>query len=236
MTGNTNGSVFALGRGEMPLRLSSSLVAFALVALPIGCASFRSPPPPGPTDVVVVVSSDPDEPLSDVEVSAGGTTTKTDLDGRARLSLAGEDGTQVDLSVSCPPGFAPPSRMPSMIVRRSSGTPEYEVSCKHVDHGIIIALRTPGVPNLPVRYFGRVIGKTDAMGYALLKLEPRTGETLTLMLDTSDEKLRYLRPQNPELSVSVPDGEEVFTLEQKFVEEKPKVATKRPQKPVRIEP
>ena len=42
----------------------------------------------------------------------------------------------------------------------------------------------------------------------------------TLTLDTSDPKYRLLRPQNPEVSFSVLDSDELYTFDPKFHEER----------------
>lgn len=163
------------------------------------------------------------EPLANVNVRpSAGTIGMTDSRGYARIRIAGEEGSKVDLQVSCPEGYAAPTGVTKVTVRRASKTPELEVPCKPYEHAVVVAFKTTGAKGVPILYLGREIAKTDDAGYALVELEPKVGETLEFTLDTNDPKLKFMRPQNPQRTVQVPDGEETFTIEQKFVEDKPK--------------
>lgn len=169
------------------------------------------------------VSAGAGEPLAGVAVRpSAGTQATTDAKGVARLKILGDEGAKVDLAIGCPEGYAAPSTITRVTVRRASRTPEFDIPCKGYEHAVLIAFKTTGAAGIPILYLGREIARTDATGHALVELEPKVGENLEFTLDTSDPKLKFLRPQNPERSVRVPDGDEAFTVEQKFVEDKPK--------------
>jgi hypothetical protein len=182
---------------------------------------------------------DPGEPLEGVEVRAGGGPASiTDASGVARLELQGHEGTTYDLGVVCPQGFALQGRPIKVALRRANRMPEFSVACRRLERNIVVAVRTTKARDIPILYLGSQVGKTDETGYALVSFEPRVGETLTLTLDTSAPQHRFLRPQNPELSLSVPDTEETFAVGQEFTEERPKVkhfAPAKPHLPIRLD-
>lgn len=178
------------------------------------------------------VSAGDGAPLAGVTVRpSSGTIGTTDKNGVTRIQIHGEEGTKVDLAIACPDGYAAPASVTKVTVRRASKVPELDIPCKSYEHAVLVAFKTSGAVNVPILYLGREIARTDEAGYALVELEPKVGETLAFTLDTSaNEKHKHLRPQSPQRTVQVPDGEEVFTIEQKFVEERP-VVVRRPGKP-----
>jgi hypothetical protein len=211
-----------------------------LGVLGAGCRTFEAPPPPAPQRILVQVSASNGSPLSGVAVrpSAGSSGT-TNEEGVATLFLEGEEGTKIDLSVACPEGYVAPANLGRVVVRRASRAPHIEIPCKPYQHAVLIAFKTTGATNIPIRYLGEEIARTDGAGYALVELEPKVGETLDFTLGTDNPDQRWLRPQNPQRTVLVPEGEETLTIEQKFVEERPKVKKTPPKKiavPKRIEP
>ena len=84
----------------------------------------------------------------------------------------------------------------------------------------MVAVRASGGSGLPVMHLGRELARIDEAGMALVHLDMKVGETFTLTLDTSDAKYRLLRPQNPEVSFSVLDADELYTFDPKFHEER----------------
>lgn len=200
------------------------LVALFVGGVGFGCGGLKPPPPLPPQEILVQVSAGEGTPLAGIAVKpSAGTEAITDAQGVARLAIVGEEGAKVNLSVACPEGYAAPANITRVTVRRASRAPRFDIPCKGYEHAVLIAFKTKGAPGLPILYLGREIARTDASGLALVELEPKVGETLEFTLDTSDPKLKFLRPQNPERSVRVPDGDEAFTVEQGFVEDKPKV-------------
>jgi hypothetical protein len=213
----------------MSSRLPFVVAGFAVV----GCQAFQPPPPLPPQEMTVRVSAGAGEPLSGVSVRpTSGRPGITDANGVANITLAGDEGTKIDLAIACPDGYAAPAAVTRVTVRRASRVPELSIPCKPFEHAVVVAFKTTGATNVPILYLGREIARTDDAGFALLELEPKVGETLAFTLDTTDPQFRFMRPQNPERTVLVPDGEEAFTIEQKFVEDKPaakRVLIKKPQ-------
>jgi hypothetical protein len=207
--------------------------ALALAVIAAGCdGALAAPGPPPAESIFLRVLGADDTPIEGAEISAGaGRVARTDASGHAAMSLEGADGTRYELRVSCPPGFASPSRPLAVTLRRGSNTPEYHASCRRTDRTAVVAVRTSGAPRMPVVYLGREVARTDETGIALVSIDAKVGETFTLTLDTSDKKLRWLRPQSPEMSFSVGDRDELFAFEQKFTDETPKVYRPPPPKP-----
>lgn len=218
------------------LRACASLVA--LTSSSLGCGLFREPPPLPPQEVLVRVRAGDKEPIAGVVVTpSAGQPGRTDGDGVAILRLDGEEGARLELSVACPAGYAASAATTSVTIRRASRPPELDVRCKHLEHAVVVAFKTTGATGVPIQYLGREIARTDDAGFALVELEPAAGETLKLTLDTSDPKFQFLRPQNPELAVLVPEGDEAFALEQKFIEDRPaakKFVARPPPRPVNL--
>lgn len=210
-----------------PLLSASLLVALSS----IGCQSMQAPPPLPPQEIVVRVSTGDGEPLGGVAIqTSAGPRGKTDDKGVAVLRIDGEEGAKVDLAIACPAGFATAAAT-HVTLRRADRPPLFEIPCKPYEHAVVVALKTTGAANIPIMYLGSELTRTDAAGYALVELEPKVGEALKFTFDTTDPKLKNLRPQNPEVTIQVPDGDETFTIEQRFVEEKPKVVRVAKQAP-----
>jgi hypothetical protein len=102
---------------------------------------------------------------------------------------------------------------------------------------LVVAVRAQNGLNLPLRYLGREIARTDESGvcHALLQLPP--SESVTLTLDTSGAD--KLRPKSPEFKFTVPPHDEVVVFDQSFAREvEPKPAVRRRRKvvvgPVRL--
>jgi hypothetical protein len=178
--------------------------------------------PAKPHEVLVRVTGDPDEPLGELAVRAGSASATTNAEGSARLFIPGRDGSKIDLDVLCPPGFAPPPTVPKVTLLRTDRAPEYEIACRHLDRGIVVAVRTVPLTGVPVLYLEREIARTDDEGFALVRLEPNVGDTVTLTFDTSAERFRRARPENPERSFAVAENEGVYTIEQAFTVDRPK--------------
>jgi hypothetical protein len=208
-----------------------SFVIATFATCSVACSALAPPPPLPLQEVLVKVSADVGKPLPGVAVRpSSGKPALTDARGVARLGIPGEEGAKVDLAVVCPEGYAAPANATRITIRRASRVPEFEIPCKSFEHAVLIAFKTSGAAGIPILYLGREVARTDASGHALVELEPKVGETLEFVLDTSDAKLGALRPQSPTRSVRVPDGDEVFTVEQKFLEEKPKIVRKAAKK------
>ena len=183
-------------------------------------ATGCSPPRRQVLQVVVRAESDPGVGLAQVALlHAGSELGRSNADGALRLRLTGPIGAEVALQVHCPQGFRAPQRQLRVALRSSEPAaqwPEYHVRCRPQRRSLVVSLRAQHGAGLAVRYLGKQIARTDAQGIAhtLLRLPP--GERVKLWLDTRAPAHRGLRPQNPVLQFSVPDRDEVVSLQQTF--------------------
>ena len=194
--------------------------ALGCALLAIGaCASKQ----PSKGEVVVRVETDPGQPLAAAKISRDELLLgETDASGTAQLGLAGLPGERVALQVSCPDGYRSPDKPVSVVLRpllEAGRKAEYRVACPPLLRSLVIAVRAQNGPNLPVKYLGKEIARTDASGacHAVLKLTP--GETVTVTLDTSAAEHAKLMPQSPVLKLTVPPRDEVVVFDQTFTRE-----------------
>jgi hypothetical protein len=201
----------------------------SLIALCIGCGGEQQQKPP--IEVLVTVTGDPGHPLKDASVlfSAKPIAT-TDAEGRAKLTLTGNEGDTYDVAVKCPAGFQSPTKPISITLHRfaePSKTPEYEVSCPPTTRTIVVAVRAENGANLPVLYLGRAVGRTDASGAATILLPNLDADSqFELTLDTTEKGNEVLKPQNPTSTFTVKRSDDVLTFDVKFVVEKKAVVWK----------
>jgi hypothetical protein len=208
--------------GSTSHALHAALLALALMT---GCRSLDAPPPQ-PQIVVLRVTSDPGKPLKDAIIQFSGRKIgATGDDGAAEIQLAGRDGETFEVTVACPEGYESPKAPVRITFRRlaeKSKKPEYEVRCPPTTRTVVVAVRAEGAANLPVTLLGREVARTDSSGAAHVMLTLEPGEQFDLMLDTSDEKLVDLHPQNPVASFGVGQQDDIFTFDQKFEIQKAK--------------
>lgn len=219
---------------------SKPSIALASLLLFAGCteASARA----ARHALAVRVESDPGAPLANVTISRDGRPLgKTNESGVLSLALSGEPGDTVPLTVTCPAGYRSPREPLSVLLRplaKGSDSPEYRAVCRPELRSLVISVRAQNGPGLPLKYLGKEIARTDAQGaaHALLKVAP--GETVNLVLDTSEGAAQQLRPQNPELRVTVPERDDIVVFDQNFTAPKAPPAKRakkaEPVGPVRI--
>jgi hypothetical protein len=193
-------------------------------------------------ELTVRAESDPGVPLANVTLSRDGHKIgTTDATGRIAIALTGAPGATVPLTVTCPPGYRSPREPLSALLRAlpaGSPKPEYRVTCQPELRSLVISVRAQNGAGLPLKYLGKEIARTDAQGaaHALLKVAP--GESVNLVLDTSAPEAQQLRPQNPELRVTVPERDDIVVFEQAFTLPKAKPTRREkkaePQGPLRI--
>jgi len=178
----------------------------------------------------VRVESDPGQPVAQAKLMRDGEAlAETGADGAANLALSGAPGERVSLQVQCPSGYRAPDKVLSIVLRPllEARTPEYRVRCPPLLRNVVVAVRAQLGPNLPVRYLGRELARTDASGACHASLKLGAGETATLTLDTSAPEHAGLMPRNPELKITVPERDELIVFDQTFRREaeKPKRRT-----------
>jgi hypothetical protein len=210
-------------------------VAGLLIAA--GCTAVKAPH----FELTVRVESDPGQPLAGAAIVRDGRTlAQTDAQGLAQLQLAGAPGERVPLQVSCPHGYRSPDKPLSIALKplvEHGRRPQYRAVCLPLLRSVVVAVRAQNGPNLPVKYLGKEIARTDPAGacHALLKVAP--GETVTLTLDTSSAEHARLMPQSPELRLTVPERDELIVFEQTFKREPEKRAPRKKQEragPIKI--
>lgn len=209
-------------------RLASSLGA--VVGAAVVCLLACTPEPPPRFSFVVRVESDPQVPLAGVRLLRDGTSLgESNAEGVLAVTLAGSTGETLSLEVACPEGLRAPEKPLTVVLRPlspGSSKPEYRVACKPELRSMVVSVRADNGADLPVRYLGREVARTDANGAAHVVLKAAPGENLTLELDTSAQ--RTLSPQNPRFSVVVPDHDEMALFDQPFVKPAPPKAKHAP--------
>ncbi len=180
-----------------------------------------------PLEVQVKVTSDPGKPLEGANVVfAGKTIATTDDTGTAKLTLTGNDGDSYEVTIKCPQKYVSPTKSTVIPLRRLEGsTPEYDVSCPPATRTAVVAVRAENGAFLPVKHLGRIVARTDGAGAATVLLKDIEADTpVELVLDTTEKGMEVLRPQNPSSpAFLIKRSDEVFTFDQKFAIEPPKV-------------
>jgi hypothetical protein len=193
-------------------------------------------PSPVRLDVALMVESDPGKPLLGAGVSRTGSELgRSDAQGRIALALSGRAGDSVSLRLECPEGYASPEATITILLRpiaKGARIPVYRARCAPLTRSLVVAVRAQNGADLPLKYLGREIARTDELGtaHALLQVAPH--ETVSLVLDTSDPAHAALRPENPEFTVVMPARDEVALFEKTFTRPLPKRKAARATQPV----
>jgi hypothetical protein len=166
---------------------------------------------------VVRVESDPGHPLPGAIIAKGGKDgPSTGPDGRVSLKIPGQEGESVDLTVKCPTDYVSSNKLLTVSLRRGSKLPEYDWSCPPAIRHLVVALRADNGPNLPVTYFGKTIGRTDANGAFTYLFALRPGDGVELLIDTNEKGNERIHPTNPSFSATVKPYDDIVTFEQRF--------------------
>ncbi|HEY1955880.1 MAG TPA: hypothetical protein VGH28_09705 [Polyangiaceae bacterium] len=216
-----------------------SFLPLVAVAFITACGKLEEPPPP-PFMVSVVVEADQDVPIPGAVVQRNNAEIgKTDVKGKAILTFSGEEGDQIDVWVKCPDGFDSPTK-PVTVALRRLGDPtklaEYPVKCPPAEREVVVALLADNGPNLPVKYLGRDVARTDASGAATFMLKGKPGDHLDFLIDTSAKENEKLRPQNPSVSVMVDNKDGFYSLDQPFQVQKARIVMVQRRLPQAIGP
>jgi hypothetical protein len=214
-----------------------SLLQFLAPCLLLGCSTLDHEPAANGYELVVHVESDPSRPLAGARVlHAGRELGVSAADGRVAVHAAGSEGERIDLELACPAGFRSPEVPLSVTLRHATGAnerPEYFSACPPLTRKLVIAARLEHGQNLPIRYLGRELARSDADGVAHVLLEAETDKTVELTLDTSEQP--QLRPKSPTARFRISDHDDVVVLAQTFQSTvKPALHSHRSNGPVRI--
>ena len=205
-----------------PTLLWSAGLALALL-LGAACASE-----PQRTQFDVTFTANADDPLPGVEVGLDGGRLlgKTGADGTLRVKLAGREGTPVKFRVHCPDGYREPREVPTLTLRRFTGLDPrvssrgiaVSLECPPTTHLAALVVRTHQ-SDLPVLVHGREIARTDADGVANALLTMTPNSTFRVVIDTQDAP--HLRPESPATTLTLPDDDQIFLVDQQFTVEAP---------------
>ncbi len=188
-----------------------------------------------PFPVLVRIQSDPGKPLREIPILYQGKEVKrTSADGTALLELHKPDGTNVELTITCPADTRPADSL-KISVRRVEGQKytEQRVFCRPLMRRIAVAVRAENGPNLPVSYLGQVVATTDESGAAHFAMAMPPGETIKVALDASANP--KMHPQRADALFKVGEEDDVFVFDQKFTVDKKAVRYVKPRRgPTRL--
>jgi len=189
----------------------------------LGCGKTRTE---GNYELTIRVTRDVGRPLFGAKVFFKGVLVGRSNDrGQVELAVRGREGEVIALTVACPEGFRSPTKpldVPLRKLAEPGALPEFSVSCQPLTRSVVVAVRADNGPDLPVRYLGQEVARTDTSGAAhvLLSLAPQ--EEFELTLDTTDKSAENLRPQSPSARFTVKDSDEILTFNVPFaIESRP---------------
>jgi hypothetical protein len=211
----------------------SQLLPLCLI---LGCAQVSHEPQPLGFELLVHVESDPSQPLAGARLlHAGRELGVSAPDGRVAIHATGSEGERIELEVACPAGFRSPEAALNVTLRHAGHgeRPEYFAACPPSTRKLVIAARLEHGINLPIRYLGRELARSDGDGVAHLLLEGETDKTVELTVDTSEQP--QLRPKSPTARFRIGNRDDIVVLAQTFQSPpKPAVHAHHASGPVRI--
>jgi hypothetical protein len=213
-------SVMFFVRTFASMRSWASVSAVALVCS--SCAQFKAKPVL-PFRVEVHVDGDEGLPLAGASVSVNGSSNGvTDPNGLSAYESLLPDGTALTFEVICPKDTVPVAPFSAKVLRTEDRRAlSYKVACKATSRSIVIAIRAENGPDLPVRYYDQVVGRTDRSGAAHLSLRVPVGDPFSIRLDTSEND--KIKPKDPKAQFVADGRDDVKVFNVKFEVEKKKV-------------
>jgi len=207
------------------------------LCLLVGCGNVGRELPPTGYDLLVRVESDPNHPLAGARLMHGGRELGVSaVDGRVAIHVAGSEGERLEVELVCPRGFRSPETPLNVTLRHAAvgnERPEYVAACPPLTRKLVVAARLEHGVNLPIRYLGRELARSDNSGVAHLLLEGESDKTVELTVDTSEQP--DLRPKSPTARFRIGNTDDVVVLAQTFLTtRKPAIRTRRPSGPIRI--
>lgn len=187
-----------------------------------GCGKQLDAPPPPPFKLSIKVDSDPNHPLAGAKVlHQDHEVGVTQADGRALVTLKGNEGDTAQITVRCPETNQQPPPFTVALRRLADNkVPEYAIQCAPLLRRVVVGVRADNGANLPVMFLGSVVARTDASGAAHFALDVKPGEQFEVQLKT-DENPKLL-PKNPARSFVMPPRDDVVVFNQTFSLEKTK--------------
>lgn len=147
---------------------------------------------------------------------------QTNEQGVAQLLLPGNDGTQYQVTVQCPPGTTGPASPVAVTLRTLELADQAQaqrgivqtVQCTPNERTLGVVVRTEGQSNLPIYWQNREVGRTDQGGVAHLTFRVRPQTPVQLELRTGENP--QLRPENPRQTFAINDNDDIQVWDQSF--------------------
>jgi len=188
----------------------------ALVLAAIGCAK------PQPLfNVVINVIDDTGKSLSGVPLEIEGKPHKSDLDGRVRLTVHGDEGTKLAVKVTPQKGWKLTSPFDGVVLcymidlagHRDRTLPiESTVHLEPIVRKYAV-LVDAGVAGLPVETFGQQRAMTNSRGVAVFLYDGVPGDELRVSLNTTGSTFK---PQNPSTTFMLSPHPDVYVFKEHF--------------------
>jgi hypothetical protein len=164
-------------------------------------------------------------------LGAGQFRSVSDVSGLVRLRINGLPGQRLRFQIRCPEGHRSPEQPLDVQLTRlgaDAPPPEYGVRCAPELRTVVIAVRAPHGPGLPVKHLGREVARTDRAGAAHVVMQLAPHEPIELSIDTSS--LPRLEPKNPSQHFETPETDAVLLFEPPLVPERrrPKAGPQQP--------
>jgi hypothetical protein len=174
-------------------------------------------------------------------VIGGRPVKQTDAQGVAQLLLPGNDGTQYQVTVQCPPGTTGPASPITVTLRTLELADQaaaqrgivQSVQCTPNERTLGVVVRTEGQSNIPIFWQNREVARTDQGGVAHLTFRVKPQTSVQLELRTTE--LPNLRPENPRQTFQVADADDIQTWDQTFQVQAPQPSVvRRPRRPAPV--
>lgn len=149
-----------------------------------------------------------------IATAGGQELARTNSDGRALFSAAGQEGESVEFVVQPPPGMliSEGGERRRVLLRRLRSISGGYSNINIVDHDVklrkrklpyVVLLATNNFPNLPVVVFGVEKTKLNSRGYGMFLHEGLPGDEITVTLLTSANP--RIAPASPQKTFTLPD-------------------------------
>jgi hypothetical protein len=151
----------------------------------------------------------------------------TNGEGVLRVDLTGPEGAPVRVSAVCPDGHRSIEdaqvhnlrRVQSLDPATAARGIEVTFACPPEHRSAVVVVRTHDQVGLPIMLDGREVARTDGSGAAHLAVVMTPGTAFQVLVDTRHNE--RLRPRSPTQTFTVPDHDDIFLVDQRFVEEAP---------------
>lgn len=138
--------------------------------------------------------------------------TKTDVEGRARISLSADGPARARISVGCPGGSREASpRHVARAIEGGSARLELTFVCRPALRKLAVVLRAEGGAGMTLRADGEPLGTVGTDGTLHATVWRAPDSELQLMLDTG---VAAVRPRNPLREHRIADRDELLVIDQ----------------------